>query len=128
MIPLKLLFQCPPLLRSFLQFTSFICHQFELDFCLTFSLELLLKFIIKMIVCIDCVSFQDSTHLLRIKASGLTWQISVIQLYVFYFRNIHWLITFETLVRMLNSFLFFPSQQLLSTSQNINLGPSGNPQ
>ena len=74
---------------------------------LPFPLQLLLKFIIKMIVYVDCVSFQDSMHLLRIKALGLTWQISVIQLCVFYFRNSHWLITFETPVRMLNSFFFF---------------------
>lgn len=66
-----------------------------------------MKSISKVIVYIDCVSSQDSTHLLRIKALSLMWRISVIQLCVFYFRNVHWLITFETPVRMLNSFLFF---------------------
>lgn len=45
---------------------------------LPFPLQLLLKFIIKMIVYVDCVSFQDCMHLWRIKALGLTWQISVI--------------------------------------------------
>lgn len=110
MIPLKSCFYCLPLPRNF---PVYFIHlpTLSLTSALPFPLQLLLKFIFNMLIYIYCVFFQKPMHLLKIRASGFFYmankKLSVAQLCIFYFRNIHWLITIEAPVRMLNSFFFF---------------------